>query len=86
MAEGEEMLVVPREVHDAIFTAAFLARGFDESEASAATAMAALATQHGIRSVLRCVATLELTPGPSSLALRVARHHSLHPQAHLHDI
>ena len=49
MAEGDEMLVVPRDVHDAIFTAAFLARGFDESEAAAAVEMAALATQHGVR-------------------------------------
>lgn len=49
MAEGEEMLVVQRDVHDAIFTAAFLARGFDEIEAAAAVEMAALASQHGVR-------------------------------------
>eukprot|EP00035_Acanthoeca_spectabilis_P010790 m.190430 g.190430 ORF g.190430 m.190430 type:complete len:80 (+) comp15129_c0_seq2:89-328(+) len=50
MAGVEEMVVVPAEVHDRIFSEAFKARGFDPEETAAAVHMASLATRHGVRS------------------------------------
>eukprot|EP00038_Savillea_parva_P031460 m.86803 g.86803 ORF g.86803 m.86803 type:complete len:370 (-) comp9679_c1_seq1:186-1295(-) len=49
MSGSDDMFVVPRQVHDALFIKAFKARGFTDDEALAAVNMAALATEHGVR-------------------------------------
>ena len=46
---ADDFKVVPQETHDNLVRAAYLHRGFDEEEASAAAQFSAYATKHGIR-------------------------------------
>ena len=46
---ADDFKVVPQETHDSLVRAAYLHRGFDEEEASAAAQFSAYATKHGIR-------------------------------------
>lgn len=46
---SETFYIVREEDHNALVTAAYLARGFDEEEAAAAARFAAYATRHGVR-------------------------------------
>eukprot|EP00937_MAST-01D_sp_MAST-1D-sp2_P003180 g3180.t1 len=49
MAILQDMLVMPKELHEEIISKAYMARGFGEEESKAAAEVASMATGHGIR-------------------------------------